>query len=173
MGAPMYSTHFSADNTTINQVQEWNMYVSTSLSMSITHLASRFVGGNITALKICNPSGSDAAGYSQNTLDRIGISYNMPIAAQDGVFEVCDSDAMDIPGVCTLNGQTLSYKQPPESLGPISTMPYTARVPASSNCQTFQSADAAGLFDFRVVKHIISTHKMLKHISTAKNEAMW
>jgi hypothetical protein len=124
MGALMYSTHFSSSNSTIEQVQEWNM----------------FVGGNITALKICNPAGSNPGGFCQNTLDRIGVAYNMPNNAQNGVFEVCDSDAMDIPGVYTLNGQTLSYAQPPESLGAISTMPYTPRIPSSSNCQTFQSA---------------------------------
>lgn len=32
-----------------------------------------------------------------------------------------------------------TYSQPPESLGAIQSMPYTARVPASSNCVTYQS----------------------------------
>jgi hypothetical protein len=40
MGALMYSAHFSSDNTTIEEVQEWNM----------------FVGDNITMLKVCNPA---------------------------------------------------------------------------------------------------------------------
>jgi len=129
MGGLMYSTAFSTDGTTIEQIHDWNM----------------FVGGNVTALKICNPAGSNPGGYCQNTLDRIGMAYNMPNNAQNGVFEVCDSDPMDIPGVYTSGGQTLSYSQPAESLGPITTIPYTPRVPASSNCQTFQSSD---LFKF-------------------------
>ena len=92
------------------------------------------------AIKICDSKGSNPIGYCQHTLDRIGYQYNMPNNAKDGVFEVCDSDAMDIPGVYTLNGQTLSYAQPPESLGPNTTIPYTARIPASSNCVTYQSS---------------------------------
>jgi hypothetical protein len=91
-------------------------------------------------MKICNPSGPNPAGYCQHTLDRIGLAYNMPNNAQDQVFEVCDTDPMDIPGVYTSGGQTLSYAQPAESLGPITSIPYTPRIPASSNCQTYQSS---------------------------------
>jgi hypothetical protein len=91
-------------------------------------------------MKICNPAGSNPAGYCQHTLDRIGLAYNMPNNAQDGVFEVCDTDPMDIPGVYTSGGQTLSYAQPAESLGAITSIPYTPRIPASSNCQTYQSS---------------------------------
>ncbi len=90
-------------------------------------------------IKICNPTGTNPAGYCQHTLDRIGLTYNMPNQAQNGTFETCDTDPMDIPGVYTSGGQTLSYAQPPESLGPITSIPYTARIPASSNCQTYQS----------------------------------
>jgi hypothetical protein len=122
MGGLVFSTHFSSDNTTYNQVQEWNM----------------FIGGNITAIKIC--TGANAAGFCRNTLDRIGIAYNMPNNAQDGVFEVCDSDTMGLPGVYTSNGQTITYTQPAESLGAITTLPYTPVVPSSSNCVTYQSA---------------------------------
>ena len=64
----------------------------------------------------------------------------MPNQAQNGTFEVCDTDPMDIPGVYTSGGQTLSYSQPAESLGPITTVPYTPRIPASSNCKTYQSS---------------------------------
>ena len=116
-----------------------------NLSVSDIHRALRFVGGNVTALKICDPAGPNPGGYCQNTLDRIGMAYNMPNNAQNGVFEVCDSDPMDVPGIYTSGGQTLSYSQPAESLGPITTIPYTPRIPASSNCQTFQSSD---LFKF-------------------------
>jgi hypothetical protein len=100
---------------------------------------TRFVGSNMLGIKICNPTGTNPAGYCQHTLDRIGLTYNMPNQAQNGTFETCDTDPMDIPGVYTSAGQTLSYAQPPESLGPITSIPYTARIPASSNCQTYQS----------------------------------
>lgn len=91
-------------------------------------------------MKICNPTGTNPAGYCQHTLDRIGLSYNMPNQAQNGTFEVCDTDPMEIPGVYTSGGQTLSYSQPAESLGPITTVPYTPVIPSSSNCQTYQSS---------------------------------
>lgn len=45
------------------------------------------------------------------------------------------------PGTYTgADGKLTTYTQPPESLGPISTMPYTARIPSSSACSTFSSA---------------------------------
>jgi len=123
MGGLVYSTAFSSDGVTYQQIHHWNY----------------FVGGNMTGIKICNPAGDQS--YCQNTLDRIGLPYNMPNDAQNGTFEVCDSDLMDIPGVYTSGGQTLSYSQPAESLGPISTIPYTPRIPSSSNCQTYQSSE--------------------------------
>lgn len=91
-------------------------------------------------VKVCDPKGSNPAGYCQHTLDRIGLPYNMPNQAQNNKFEVCDTDPMDVPGVYTSGGQTLSYSQPAESLGAITSIPYTPRVPASSNCQTYQSS---------------------------------
>jgi hypothetical protein len=99
----------------------------------------RFIGGGIVGMKICNPQGTNPQGYCQHTLDRIGLPYNMPNAAQNGTFEVCDSDLMDIPGEYTSGSQTLSYAQPAESLGAITSIPYTPRTPSSSNCQTYQS----------------------------------
>jgi len=124
-GGLLYSTAFSSDGVSVEQIQEWNM----------------FIGSNVSAIKICNPAGTNPGGYCYNQLDRLGIVYNMPNNAKDGVFEVCDSDTMDIPGVYTSNGQTLTYSQPPESLGAITTVPYTARIPSSSNCQTYKSSD--------------------------------
>lgn len=129
MGGLLYSTAFSPDGLTYEQVHSWNM----------------FIGGNITGIKICDEAGTNPTGYCRNTLDRLGIVYNMPNAAKDGVFEVCDADLMQLPGVYTSNGQTITYSQPDESLGPITTVPYTPTVPASSNCQTFKSSD---LFTF-------------------------
>lgn len=34
----------------------------------------------------------------------------------------------------------MTYVQPPESLGPVTSVPYTAVVPSSSNCVTYTSA---------------------------------
>lgn len=83
----------------------------------------------------------DAGRLCYNQLDRVGVAYVCPNSAQDKVFEVCDSDNQDFVGVYTTNGVTTMYTQPPESLGPITTMPYTARIPASSNCVQYQSTD--------------------------------
>lgn len=40
-----------------------------------------------------------------------------------------------------MNGVEMTYTQPPEELGSISTMPYEPVVPASSNCRPFASSD--------------------------------
>jgi len=127
MGALVYSNHFSADNTTEEQIVEWNM----------------FVGSNATAIKICSPEDDAVTSqeWCRNTLDRLGTAYNMPNNAQNGVFEVCDADSGELPGVYTSNGQVITYTQPPESLGAITTVPYVPVVPSSSNCVTYQSSD--------------------------------
>jgi hypothetical protein len=122
MGALVYSNAFTGSMV---QVHNW----------------VQFIGSNVSAVKICNPDGSNPAGFCQHTLDRIGIPYNVPNNAQLGVFEMCDSDPMTIPGEYVVNGQTSSYAQPPESLGAITTVPYSPEVPSSSNCQTYQSTD--------------------------------
>jgi len=100
-----------------------------------------FMGGGVFCLKACDPSKPNAPNYCQHVFDRIGCQYNAPAAYVDGVFLSCDGDDQDFPGIYTdSNGVVQTYTQPPESLGPISTMPYTARIPASSNCQTFDGA---------------------------------
>lgn len=81
----------------------------------------------------------NAPNYCYNRLDRVGIQYVCPNQAQNNVFEMCDSENQDFVGVYTSDGQTLTYTQPPESLGPITSIPYTARIPSSSNCVTYQS----------------------------------
>ncbi|CCO32344.1 hypothetical protein BN14_06403 [Rhizoctonia solani AG-1 IB] len=48
---------------------------------------------------------------------------------------------MELPGQYVSNGATVTYYQPPESLGPITTVPYTVAIPKSSNCVTYQSTD--------------------------------
>ncbi|KAI0056579.1 hypothetical protein BV25DRAFT_1813774 [Artomyces pyxidatus] len=126
IGGLMYSNGFPSNggnNQTYQQVIEW----------------VNFMGSNSFCLKVCDPAGTNPAGYCQHTLDRIGCAYNAPSNAPDGTFEVCDSDNMDVPGIYTVNGQTFSYSEPPETLGAITTIPYQPRVPASSNCVTYQS----------------------------------
>lgn len=100
-----------------------------------------FMGGGTFCLKACDPSKANAPRYCEHVFDRIGCQYNAPAAYVDGVFLSCDGDSQDFPGVYTdASGATQTYVQPAESLGAISTIPYTARIPASSNCQTFSSA---------------------------------
>lgn len=115
--------------------------LSFPLLPSNSHLS--FMGGGAFCIKVCDPNGPshNAAGFCQHTLDRIGCAYNAPNQAQNNVFEVCQGENQDVPGVYTDNGQTMSYAQPPEDQGAISTMPYTARIPASSNCVTYTSSE--------------------------------
>jgi len=127
LGGLVYSNGFpsnNGNNNTFQQVIEWH----------------NFMGGGQFCFKACDPAGPNAAQFCQHIYDRIGCAYNAPSAAQDGAFVSCQGDNQDFPGVYTTNGQTVTYTQPPESLGAISSIPYTARIPASSNCVTFQSA---------------------------------
>ena len=107
----------------------------------------RFIGNNQFCIKICNPDSPNQSGYCQHTLDRIGLGYNCPSkytvggGYQEGEFEVCDTQNMGIVGVYTdASGATQSYAQPPESAGPITTVPYTPTSAASSNCVKMTSS---------------------------------
>jgi len=127
MGGIMFSNAFGGQFT---QVIEW----------------TNFMGGNAFCLKACDPAGANAANYCQHIYDRIGCAFNAPNNAQNGTFESCDAENADFPGIYTSNGAVMTYTQPPESLGPITSVPYTARVPSSSNCKAFTSgAVFAGL----------------------------
>jgi len=128
LGGLVYSNAWSGDNSTFQQVIEWH----------------DFVGGEAFCFKACDPAGADAAHYCEHIYDRIGCAYNAPNNAQDGVFEVCDGDNQAFPGVYTENGAVMTYHQPPEDQGPIAAMPYTAVVPASSNCRQYASSDLFG-----------------------------
>ena len=99
------------------------------------------MGGSFFCLKACDPAGQHAADYCQHIFDRIGCAYNAPNNAQNGTFEVCKGDNQDYPGVYTSDGQVVTYTQPAESLGAITTMPYTPKVPASSECTSYASSD--------------------------------
>ena len=123
------------------------MFPGALVSDTWFHL-SRFVGNNMFCFKWCKDDGSNPDGKCQHTLDRIGTSFNCPSkytigeAPAAGLFEVCDSDSFPVPGVYTdSTGATQSYSQPPESLGAISTVPYTPTSAATSNCKTYQSTD--------------------------------
>jgi len=125
LGGLMYSNGWSnGNNNSYTQVIEWN----------------NFMGGNQFCIKVCNPAGANAANYCQHIYDRIGCAYNSPNNAQNGTFEACLGDDQDFPGIYTVNGQVMTYSQPPESLGPITTLPYTPRVPASSSCVQYTSS---------------------------------
>lgn len=126
LGGLIFTNAWSGgNNNSFTQVIEW----------------TNFMGGNAFCLKICNPKGTNPAGYCQHIYDRIGCSYNAPSSNQAGTFEKCDSDSMELPGQYVSNGQTVTYYQPPESLGPITTVPYTVAIPKSSNCVQYQSSD--------------------------------
>ncbi|KAF9523222.1 hypothetical protein CPB83DRAFT_863218 [Crepidotus variabilis] len=98
-----------------------------------------FMGGDMFGCKACDPSKSNPRRHCEHIYDRIGIVWNMPSNAKEGEFVSCDADNAEFVGVYTSNGQVLTYTQPPESLGAISTMPYTPTIPPSSNCKTFAS----------------------------------
>jgi hypothetical protein len=139
----VYSTAWSNNNDTYDQVIEWHKSVNArQLAFISTDVASlSFMGGNQFCFKACDPSGADAANYCQHIYDRIGCMYNAPNNAQNGTFESCRGDNQDFPGIYTSNGVVMTYTQPPESLGPISTLPYDPKVPASSSCTQYSSAD--------------------------------
>ena len=126
LGGLVYSTGWSnGNNNSYEQVIEWH----------------NFMGGSVFCFKICDPAGADAANYCQHIFDRIGCAYNAPNNAKNGTFESCQGDNQDFPGVYTdSSGKIQTYSQPPESLGPIATLPYQPKVPASSNCVTYTSS---------------------------------
>lgn len=99
------------------------------------------MGGHIFCMKICDPHGHNQGQLCQNIYDRLGCEYNVPNNAKNGTFEVCDGEDMTAPGHYVSGGQTMTYFQPPESMGPITTVPYTPAVPASSNCVSYHSTD--------------------------------
>ena len=96
-------------------------------------------------------------GYSR--YDLIGCTYNMPAAYKDGEFTSCEGELQDVVGTYTSGGQSefflflrvvwlrltvfkaITWSQPavaPESL------PWQPRIPASSNCVTYSSAQLFG-----------------------------
>ncbi|KAH7339288.1 hypothetical protein B0J17DRAFT_767051 [Rhizoctonia solani] len=128
LGGLLFSNAFpsnNGNNGTFQQVVEWH----------------NFMGGGLFCLKACDPTDPDDDKYCEHIFDRIGCWHNAPAAYVDGAFESCQGENQDFPGIYTNSaGQVVTYTQPAESLGPITTMPYVPRIPASSNCVSFQSA---------------------------------
>ncbi|KAG6827379.1 hypothetical protein H0H92_012035 [Tricholoma furcatifolium] len=126
LGGLMYSNAWSnGNNNSYTQVIEWH----------------DFIGSNYFCVKVCDPAGPNDANFCQHIYDRMGCAYNAPSNAQNGTFESCLGDDQDYPGVYTdASGAVVTYSQPPESLGPITSFPYTPRVPASSQCTTYESS---------------------------------
>ncbi|KAF8997286.1 hypothetical protein BDQ17DRAFT_1248774 [Cyathus striatus] len=125
LGGLLFTNAFGDSNTTFTQAIEWH----------------NFIGADFFCLKACDPSDSNDKRYCEHIFDRIGCAYNVPNNAQNGTFESCLADNQDFPGIYTENGEVKTYTQPAESLGAISTMPYTAKVPSSSECVQVKSAD--------------------------------
>jgi len=124
LGGVVFSDVFSGTPGVYRQVPDW----------------TNFMGGNAFCFKACNPAGTNPRGYCQNVYDRIGCAYNVPNAAKQGVFESCDASDALLPGVYTSGAVTMTYTQPAESLGVITSMPYTADLPKSSNCVQLTSS---------------------------------
>ncbi|KAJ7096707.1 hypothetical protein B0H15DRAFT_937646 [Mycena belliarum] len=124
LGSLVFSNAFGTDKNSFTQMVEWH----------------NFMGGNQFCFKVCDPARPNAAKFCEHIYDRIGCAYNAPNAAKNGTFESCLGESQDFPGVYTENGQVMTYKQPAESLGAITTVPYQAKVPASSSCSVFTSA---------------------------------
>ncbi|KAF9009824.1 hypothetical protein BDZ89DRAFT_1095114 [Hymenopellis radicata] len=123
LGGLMYSTAWSGNNDTYQQVFEWH----------------QFIGADGFCFRICKPTSTQDASYCQHIYDRIGCSYNDPADAKDGEFTHCQGDVGLPPGIYVEGGVTMTYTQPAESLGAITSMPYTATIPLYSQCTTFAS----------------------------------
>jgi len=124
IGGLVYSNNMptSKDNTTYTQVTSWN----------------NFVGSGMFCIKLCDPT-ITTPNYCENRFDLLGCSYNMPAAYTPDEFTSCEGELQDPVGTYTLNGQTVTWSQP-ALLPATSTLPWTPRVPASSNCVTYSSA---------------------------------
>ncbi|EJD40736.1 hypothetical protein AURDEDRAFT_115776 [Auricularia subglabra TFB-10046 SS5] len=76
-----------------------------------------FQGSGVFCMKFCDDKAPNARGLCRHTLDTLGCNTNVPAAYKDGVFESCEGD-----------------DQQPVQQG-------VTDIPASRNCQTFQSAE--------------------------------
>ncbi|KAF5337666.1 hypothetical protein D9758_013021 [Tetrapyrgos nigripes] len=128
IGGLLYSNAFPSNNgknDSFQQSKHWTF----------------FMGDGTFCAKACDDTQPNAEHLCEHIYDRIDCTWNAPNNAQEGVFERCDGDDMTPVGVYTSNGQTLTWTQPPESEGAVTSVPYTPTPAASSNCVTFSSAD--------------------------------
>ncbi|KIJ42350.1 hypothetical protein M422DRAFT_171118, partial [Sphaerobolus stellatus SS14] len=125
IGGLLFSSAFSGNTDTYVQTVEWHT----------------FIGNNFFCFKACDPADSNDAHYCEHVFDRLGCAYNIPNNAQNNTFESCEGENQDYPGTYTVDGVAHTFTQPDESLGAITTVPYTARVPATSNCVAHKSAE--------------------------------
>ncbi|KDQ13959.1 hypothetical protein BOTBODRAFT_175088 [Botryobasidium botryosum FD-172 SS1] len=126
MGAIVFTDSFTSltnGNGTYVQAVEWHS----------------FMGGGKFCSKACDPTGLYPAQFCQHIYDRIGCEYNAPASYASGVFESCEGDNQDFPGIYVSAGTTMTYTQPQPETVPITTMPYTAQIPKSSNCVRYSS----------------------------------
>uniref|UniRef100_A0A0S1MJK5 Secreted protein n=1 Tax=Phakopsora pachyrhizi TaxID=170000 RepID=A0A0S1MJK5_PHAPC len=137
LGALMYSSAFNS-NSGASSGQSSN---STS-SSSYTQVSewSFFIGSGVFCYKACDPAGPNAPQLCQHIYDRIGCAYNAPAnyPSINGTYQSCQGENQLPAGTYIENGVTKTYQQPPESLGPITSIPYTAPIPAVSNCVTYK-----------------------------------
>lgn len=129
LGALMYSSAFNTQGgPAYTQVRDWSF----------------FIGSGIFCFKACDPSGPNGPQLCQHIYDRIGCAYNAPAHYEtiNGTFTSCQGENQLPAGTYIQNGVTMTYTQPPESLGPITSIPYVAPIPAVSNCQTFTDTKA-------------------------------
>ncbi|GAA6024978.1 hypothetical protein JCM8202_002172 [Rhodotorula sphaerocarpa] len=98
---------------------------------------------SLFCLKACDPSYENGWAMCEHIYDRIGCKYNAPSewSKINGTFESCKGDDQLYPGQYIENGQTMTYTQPPESLGPITSIPYTPYTPPSSECTQYTSSN--------------------------------
>ncbi|KAI5480370.1 hypothetical protein MNV49_000945 [Pseudohyphozyma bogoriensis] len=119
-----YSSGLNAtDNSTLEQVVSWN----------------NFIGSGVFCFKLCGPL--TYPNYCENRYDLIGCNYNAPAAYEAGVFESCDGELQDVVGTYTDSfGTTQTWSQP-TSFANDATLPWTPRIPRSSNCVRYKSTD--------------------------------
>ncbi|KAK9895793.1 hypothetical protein P389DRAFT_160386 [Cystobasidium minutum MCA 4210] len=129
LGALLYSTAFggsgNSSSNTPTQVIEW----------------SYFVGSGVFCFKACDPAGDRAAELCEHRYDRVGCTYNAPAdyASINGTFSSCQGEDQLPVGQYISGGRTITWEQPPESLGEITTIPFTPSIPATSQCSTYSS----------------------------------
>lgn len=101
----------------------------------------QFVGSGVFCFKACDPAGDRAAELCEHRYDRVGCSYNAPAdyGSINGTFTSCQGDDQLPVGQYVSDGRTITWEQPAESLGEITTIPFTASIPATSQCSTYSS----------------------------------